>query len=39
MAKKKHSRSAGNTEDKLEEGLTLILTALPKLLIRWMKKK
>ena len=26
-------------EEKLEEGLALILSALPTLLIRWLKKK
>ena len=28
-----------SAEEKQEEGLTLILTALPQLIIRWIKKK
>ena len=39
-AKAKKSVSADTSaEEKLEEGLALILSALPTLIIRWLKKK
>ena len=39
-AKDKKSAPADTTaEEKLEQGLALILSALPTLIIRWLKKK
>ena len=39
MTKKKPPQKDTTAEEKLEEGLTLILSALPRLIIRWIKKK
>jgi len=41
MAPEKKTTSAplDDAEEKLEKGLALILSALPTLLIRWIKKK
>ena len=37
--KNKSAPAADSTEQQLEEGLALLLSALPKLIIRWLKKK
>jgi len=37
--KKKSVPANTSAEEKLEEGLTLILSALPRLIVRWIKKK